>query len=109
MSDHQSDRATIEFTDHALLYHQPDAPTRTVRWDDLRAVLIETTDQGPFVEDVWWILIDGEGHCIIAQAAGGEQLLARLQALPGFDNEAVIAAMASVENRLFTCWQRQPA
>ena len=97
----------VELTDTALIYHQPDAEPRTVRWNNLRAVLIETTDQGPFVEDVWWVLVDGEGHCMIAQEVGGEALLARLQALPDFDNEAVIAAMMSVENKLFTCWQRQ--
>ena len=97
----------IELTDAALIYHQADAEPRAVRWDSLRAVLIETTDQGPFVDDVWWILIDGEGHCMIPQEVGGEALLARLQELPDFDNEAVIAAMMSVENKLFTCWQRQ--
>ena len=97
----------LELAEEALHYCQPDGATRTVRWNDLRAVLIETTDQGPFVEDVWWILIDSAGHCMIPQLAGTEALLARLQALPNFDNDAVIAAMASVENLIFVCWQRK--
>lgn len=111
MRDRAPTMPYVELTDTALIYHQPDTAPRTVRWDNLHAVLIETTDQGPFAEDVWWVLIykdeDGEGHCMIAQEVGGEALLARLQALPNFDNEAVIAAMMSVENKLFTCWQRK--
>ena len=98
---------SVEVTAEGILYRQPDGTERIVRRDTLRAVLIETTDQGPFVEDVWWILIDGEGHCIISQEDGGELLLSTLQELPDFDNDAVIAAMASVENQIFVCWQRQ--
>lgn len=98
--------SSVEYTDTALIYRQPDGVTRTVLWDNLRSVLLETTDQGPFVEDVWWILIDDVGHCIISQEDGGEALLQRLQQLPNFDNDAVIAAMGSVENKIFVCWQR---
>ena len=107
MSSQDEASSPLEFTEDALCYHQPDGTARTVRWDELRTVLIETTDQGPFVEDVWWILIDNAGHCMIPQMAGTEALLARLQELPNFDNDAVIAAMASVENQIFVAWQRQ--
>jgi hypothetical protein len=107
MTDQGGASSPVEYTETALIYHQPDGVDRTVHWDTLRAVLIETSDAGPFVEDVWWVLIDGDGHCIIPQEAGGEDLLTRLQQLSSFDNDAVIAAMASVENKLFLCWQRQ--
>jgi hypothetical protein len=105
-----ADRAllpSIEITETGVTYAPPGGEAHTVRWDSLRAVLIETTDQGPFLEDVWWILVDEEGHCVIPQEAGSDVLLKRLQMLPGFDNEAVIAAMGSVENNIFVCWQRQ--
>src|SRR5687768_3215666 len=97
----------VEVTDSAITYHRPDGISRSVRWDDLQAVLLQTTDEGPFVMDVWWVLIDADGHCIIPQEVSGEaELLEQLQKLPGFDNEAVIAAMSSVENQQFVCWQR---
>jgi len=97
----------VELSAEQIIYHQPDGTLCSVSWESLRAVLIETTDEGPFVEDVWWILIDAEGHCIIPQEAGTEPLLARLQQLPDFDNDTVIAAMASVENQRFLCWRHQ--
>ena len=34
------------------------------------------------------------------------ELLSRLQQLPGFDNEAVIKAMGSTNNAKFLCWKR---
>jgi hypothetical protein len=42
---------------------------------------------------------------IIPQGATGDaELLARLQRLDGFDNLAVIEAMASTDNWRFVCW-----
>lgn len=80
----------------------------SLAWDDLRTVLIETTDEGPISNDVFWILIGTRGECRIPQGVAGEKaLLPRLQRLLEFDNEAVIAAMLSTENRLFLCWQHR--
>jgi len=79
----------------------------TVEWDDLQEVLIETNDQGPLFSDVFFILAGRKGGCVIPQGATGDkELLTRLQALPGFDNEAVFAAMCSTENQRFLCWKR---
>jgi hypothetical protein len=107
VADQAESAPAVKLSAQAITYHRHDGTTCAVRWDTLRAVLIETSDDGPFAEDLWWILIDADGHCTIPQEAGTEALLARLQKLPGFDNEAVIAAMSSVENQRFLCWQRQ--
>lgn len=97
----------VEITAEAVACHRPDGRVESVRWDELRAVLLESTDEGPLAIDIWWILVGQRGGCVIPQGAQGEEhLLARLQALPGFDNEAVIAAMLSVENQRFLCWER---
>jgi hypothetical protein len=108
MANQAEASSQVEISDTGVIYQRADGVTRSVRWDDLQAVLIATTDDGPFVEDVWWILVDSDGQCVIPQAAAGEtELFHRLQELPGFDNEAFIEAMSSVENRQFLCWQRQ--
>lgn len=99
--------SAIEYTPTGFIYHlAPDGP-RTVEWDALRAVMIETNDAGPFATDLWWVLIDDTGHCIIPSDDGDETLLAKLQELPNFDNDIIIQAMASVENKLFLCWKRE--
>ncbi len=86
---------------------RPDGAVETVRWDDLRAVYIETTDEGPLAPDVFWVLVGEAGGCTVPQGATGEGALLRaLQALEGFDHEALIGAMSSAENRRFLCWRR---
>lgn len=104
----QPDRVT--FDDEAVTRFQPDGTTQTVRWDDLVDVAIVTSGGGPWEDDVVWMLAAREGveGCTIpGQAAGTEQLLERLQQLPGFDNEAVIRAMGSTEFAFFPCWRRE--
>jgi len=80
---------------------------QAVRWSDLKAVLIETTDQGPFKNDVFWVLVGEKSRCVVPQEAEGSQaLLARLQDLAGFDSQAVVEAMGTAENKTFMCWRK---
>lgn len=87
---------------------RPDGTVERVALADLAAVAIETTDEGPFVADVFWYLFghQGKGGCVYPGGATGErEILAALQQLPGFDNEAVVRAMGSTDNAVFVCWQ----
>ena len=78
-----------------------------VTWAELSAVLIETNPAGPLEPDWFWILAGQGGRCVIpGEAPGGETLLERFQDLQGFDNDAFIEAMTSLENRRFLCWKR---
>jgi hypothetical protein len=54
------------------------------------------------------VLHGASSGCVIPQGATGhKRLLERLQELPGFDNEAVIRAMASTSNDTFVAWVRR--
>lgn len=79
-----------------------------VRWDDLVEVAIVTTDAGPWAEDVFFVLAgSGDAGCVVPQSVeASAALLERLQTLPGFDDSAVIAAMASTRGARFVCWRR---
>jgi hypothetical protein len=79
-----------------------------VAWEDLVEVQIVTTDEGPFVDDVFFLLVgrDGSGVCVPQGAPGSETLLDRLQKLPSFDNGEVIRAMVCSENARFVCWKK---
>jgi hypothetical protein len=98
----------VSFDDSAITRTLPDGKTESVRWDDLQEVGIVTTDEGPMVEDVYWMLLGSNGGCAVPGGAlGAKELLNRLQQLPGFNNEAVIEAMGSTSNGSFVCWKRQ--
>ena len=102
----------VTFTADAVTRVRPDGVEQTVPWDDLREVIILTTDGGPWQEDVFFLLIasDAKSSCLVPQSADGSKLLLeRLQQLPGFDNAAVIEAMGSAVNGKFVCWKRPVA
>ncbi len=101
-------RAVVEFDEEAITCTRPGGLTERVRWADLGAVLIQTTGAGPGVDDLFWVLVGrkaASGCVVPSEAVGCDRLLERLQALPGFDNEAVVLACQCVEERTFLCWE----
>ena len=70
-------------------------------------VVIVTTDDGPFADDVFWVLRCGDREEVIPDGSpASANLLETLQKLPGFDNEAVIKAMMCTDNARFVVWRR---
>ena len=105
-------RFVVRVDEQRVVCRRPSGEEEMVRWEELEAVIIETNDSGPWGADVWWVLIGrgGSSGCAIPQGATGEDaLLAALQELEGFDNERVIEAMSSTDNRRFECWRRAKA
>jgi hypothetical protein len=87
-----------------------DGEIEDVAWKDLEEVQIVTTDEGPFAEDVFYLLVgpNGTGCCVPQGSSQSAALLRRLQELPDFDNDAVIRAMGCSENGRFVCWKKKP-
>lgn len=101
-------RFVIHMSESTVSCHRPDGIIETVRWDDLERIDILTNSDGPLAPDCFWLLIGPEttGCCIPQGATGDAELLARMQQLPGFNNQTFIEAMASTDEAIFTCWQR---
>ena len=103
-------RAVVTFDDRGVTCRRIGGVVESVAWDDLHSVEIRTTDEGPFVEDVFLVLHAAGGGCVVPQEAEGfADLIGRLQRLPGFDNGALISAMTCAENATFPCWRRGDA
>ncbi|NMC07199.1 MAG: glycoside hydrolase family 92 protein [Candidatus Lokiarchaeota archaeon] len=80
-----------------------------IKYVDLVRVTIDTTDQGPWLPDCFWVLTHEGGREIIIENDDpcAVILLGALQkALPGFDNDAVIKAMASTDYNSFPAWDK---
>jgi hypothetical protein len=100
-------RFIIRLSDSEVVCERPDGKVERVGWSDLQKVEVVTTADGPFAPDVFWVLHGTSGGCAVPQGATGDkELLERLQALPGFDDQAFIEAMSSISDRRFLCWQR---
>lgn len=100
----------VELSDEDAGCVDPGGRRNAVAWKALESVRVVTTGGGPFAPDVFWVLEGGGAKCVVPLGASGEpELLARLQALPGFDNEAFIKAMGSSEDASFPVWHREAA
>ncbi len=100
----------VLFTDDSITHVRPDGKVENLPWDQLEEVSIVTTGDGPFAEDVFWVLLAPDrrtGCAIPASATGMDALLRRLQSLPSFDNEALIRAMGSTIDARFQCWTKR--
>jgi hypothetical protein len=83
-----------------------------VRWDALAEVWIVTTADGPFAEDVFFVLRGaGETGVVVPQGLAVEHnLLGELQArLPDLNNEAIIRAMGCADDARFVIWPPEKA
>ncbi len=100
-------KSRLTSDEHAIVCLEPDDRRQEVRWDELSRVVVLTTDQGPFVDDVFWLLEGERSTCAFSNASlGVDLLLPRLCALPGFDAERLSLALLSTENARFVCWER---
>lgn len=79
----------------------------TLDLSSLTNIEIQTTDEGPFQPDVFWIVRDSKVEVRFPQGAEGEDKVRdHFYSLPGFDLEASIAASFSAERQLFHCWPK---
>lgn len=105
-----AEEETVTVDDAGVVRTMRDGTQESILWSDLREVSIVTTDEGPMQDDVFWVLAGTTGGCAVpSNASGATTLLARLQQLPGFNNQIVVEAMGSTGNAEFICWQSDAA
>ena len=85
-----------------------DGSIERVAWRDLVEVALVTVDEGPFDEDLFFMLGDADGHDCVVPGAQAARLLPRLQRLPGFDNQQVMRAADCIDDARFVCWRGMP-
>jgi hypothetical protein len=108
VSTHPGD-AGITVDEDGVRRKLADGSEESVSWEKLSEVAIRTTPEGPWKEDVFFLLIqEGGGGCAVpAGHPSADDLMSRLQSLPHFDNDAFIEAMTTIEDGLFVVWQRE--
>src|SRR5258708_3406366 len=98
----------VTTTDTEIVVRRRTGKIERVLFADLKQIAIQTTDEGPLVPDVWWIMIgENDSGCVFPQGATGEDaVLERLMKLPGFNFAALTEAMKSTRQERFSIWQR---
>lgn len=94
--------------DHAGLYEiSDDAEGANYLWSDVYHVAILTTSDGPFLEDVFFIIRTDTGDIVISHSdAVAMQLLEYFKVFAEFDWGKVVEAMGSTSEASFACWDR---
>lgn len=102
-------RWAVAIADGVVTVTDAEGTSACVACKDISGIVIETNDSGPWGSDVWWLIFGPEDRlaCAFPQGAEGEiAAVNRLMALPGFDCEQMIAAMASTRNATFPVWRK---
>ena len=95
-------RASVKFDEQEVRLSCPDGHVERIAWRDIQRVVIITTDLGPTIDDVFYVLEGGSSVCPVpSQAAGMERLADRLFAFPRFNSENFMAAISSTDNAEF--------
>lgn len=93
---------SVQLTDDGLSF-QTATRRVDVTWSDLREIRIRTL--GDSVAGPLFVMIKKDGNTeALSLEEVSPEVLARMQQLPGFRNEALIEAMGSVSDGEFSCW-----
>lgn len=105
-------RFVVEVTNGGVSVTGPDGARHTAAWSDIHSFRIHTNDSGPWGSDVIWGFHDAPGKPLLAVpmgATGESEMIQALSKLPGWRDDVVIAAAGSTSNRVFVCWEADPA
>ncbi len=103
-------REFVQVDDMGVAVQTPKG-VESVTWSELKRVRILTTDEGPWSQDVYYLLeADGKGCAVPHDAAVRTRLLEALQSrLQGVRDDQIIEAMGSTTQNSFTIWERHCA
>lgn len=110
----------VNLFDDRVVVHRPDGQREELEWQALERVVARVSRRAPWTGKAWLILVgeerpDGrqQGCVTPLDAVNHEALLARLRALPGFNQAMLANAMRDARNGRTredaVCWQRGEA
>ncbi|MFA6210391.1 MAG: hypothetical protein WCT03_01930 [Candidatus Obscuribacterales bacterium] len=89
---------------------KPEESEREYLWSSVNHVGILTTSDGPWCEDVYFVIKTDNGTIMIDQSHAAKiELFEQFARLPGFNYEQVILAMGCTDDAAFNCWERELA
>ena len=100
-------RINYSFDGEVITIERPFGRKLLLKLEDVDEIGVQTTDQGPFAEDVYWLLKQGTTSVRIPEPSPVfKMLMDRFHSWPGFDWQPFTEAMACSDCRYFRCWQR---
>jgi hypothetical protein len=96
-----------EITDVYVKVTHPKRKTEQIDWNEIEEIKLINTDEGPFLPDVWLILMGNGKGCSIPQGSDGwNKVYDIVSKYDGFNFENVIKSASCADNETFELWQR---
>jgi len=102
--------STVTTDEQHLAVCDPAGHEVSTAWAMIERILLRTTDQGPFLPDVLWVIepIDSDALIFPGGASGESEAIRAFQVhLAGFRDDEVVTAMGCTSNREFVVWERE--
>lgn len=98
----------ITLTEEYVKVEHPSRETEQINLADINEIGIVTTDEGPYLPDVWMVLMGEKSGCSLPQGAPKfDDVYDIVSKFEGFDYDEVINAMGSADNASFTIWKKE--
>lgn len=96
-----------EITDLYVKVTHPERKDEQIDWNEIEEIKLINTDVGPFLPDVWLILIGNGKGCSIPQGSEGwNKVYDIVSKYNGFNFENVIKSASCTNNETFELWKR---
>ena len=96
-----------EITDVYVKVTHPKRKTEQIDWNEIEEIKLINTDEGPFLPDVWLILMGNGKGCSIPQGSDGwNKVYDIVSKYDGFNFENVIKSASCADNETFELWQK---
>ena len=97
----------VEITDTYVLVTHPKRADEKIEWKEINEIKLVNTDEGPFLPDVWMLLIGNGKGCSIPQGSTGwDEVYNIVSQYEGFNFENVIKSAGCTDNQTFDLWKR---
>jgi hypothetical protein len=97
----------VEITDTFIKVIHPSRPVEQIEWTEIEEIKLVNTDEGPFLPDVWLILMGNGKGCSLPQGSGAwDKVYDIVSKYEGFNFENVIASSCCAENKIFDLWKK---
>ncbi len=100
----------VSITEEGIGCEHPEKGKEFLKWSEIEEVEVRTTDEGPFLPDVWYVFKDSHSSCTIPQGAKGfdsDTAFSIFGKFTDFNYENFISSMSSSENKIFLCWKKK--
>lgn len=96
-----------ELTEEYIKVTHPKRKDEQINWDEIEEIKLANTDDGPFLPDVWLILIgNGRGCSIPHGSEGWDKVYDIVSKYDGFNFENVVKSMGCTDNEIFELWKK---